>query len=113
MHVPGDEPEFISEPITPEPGSFTTELMAQGLAALPRVFAWRGARYEIVECLAHHKQSAPEGGADGGERYLRRQVFDVRLDSGDRATIYMIRHAGRGKTGRKRWFLYTLESGAR
>lgn len=105
------EEEFISEAIQPEPGSFSTELMARGLAALPGAFTWRGRRYEVVECLDHFKESSPEGGKAGGERYLRRQVFIVRLDTGQRAKLYVQRQAPRGASGRvskRRWFLYSI-----
>ena len=104
--------EFVSEPITPEAGSFSPEMMASGLAALPRAFTWRKRRYEIVECIDHAKVSAPEGGVEGKERYLRRQVFTVRLDSGQRATIYVQRQLPRGtstRAARHRWFLYSIE----
>jgi hypothetical protein len=107
--------EFISEPIEPEAGSFRTDLMTAGLASLPGAFTWRGRRYEIVQCLRHTKRSGPEGHTAGGERYLRRQEFLVRLDSGQTATIYVQRHASRGATGRsgrQRWFLYTISSPA-
>ncbi len=109
------EEEFISEPIEPEPGSFSTELMARGLAALPGAFTWRGRRYEVVECLDHFKESTPEGGKAGAERYLRRQVFVVRLDTGQRAKLYIQRHAPRGASGRvakQRWYLYSIISNA-
>ena len=128
MGTPGaQDEEFVSEPITPEPGSFATELMARGLAALPAAFTWRNRRYEIVECLEHEKQSAPEGGREGAERYLRRQVFVVRLDTGQRATLYIQRQAPRGSSPRasrrrwlppcgrvpaaakRRWFLYSIQ----
>lgn len=107
--------EFVSEPIEPEAGTFSPELMASGLAGLPGAFTWRGRRYEIVECLEHRKISAAEGHKVGGERYLRRQQFLVRLDSGQTATIYVTRQAaagtgrgGRGAAARRRWFLYTI-----
>ncbi len=109
------EEEFISEPIEPETGSFSTELMARGLAALPGAFTWRGRRYEVVDCLDHFKVSSPEGGKAGGERYLRRQVFIVRLDTGQRAKLYVQRHAPRGASGRvskQRWYLYSILSNA-
>jgi hypothetical protein len=86
--------------------------MTMGLASLPRAFTWRGRRYEIVECLDETKQSAPEGHVPGAERYLRRQVFDVRLDSGQRATLYVERQPRaptRSPGARRRWFLYTIE----
>ncbi len=134
MGTPGtQDEEFVSEPITPEPGSFATELMARGLAALPAAFTWRNRRYEIVECLEHEKQSAPEGGREGAQRYLRRQVFVVRLDTGQRATLYIQRQAPRGSSppsgrvpaaakrrrmppsgrvpaaAKRRWFLYSIQ----
>ena len=109
---PVDE-QFVSEPITPEAGSFSTGPMASGLGSLPTAFTWRNRRYRIVECLAHHKLSAPEGGVPGGEMYLRRQEFSVLLDSGQRATIYVTRQPPRGATpaaARRRWFLYSIEA---
>ena len=87
--------QFISEPITPEPGSFATELMTLGLASLPAAFTWRNRRYQIRECLDHCKQSSPEA---AGEIYLRRQQFTVRLDSGQQAVLYVLRRAPRHRT---------------
>ena len=106
--------QFISEPITPEPGGFRTDLMSQGLASLPAAFTWRGDRYEIVDCLSHLKQSAHEGHTADGERYLRRQTFEVVLNTGQRAKIYVERHARPGasrKAAKRRWFLYSITSG--
>ena len=106
-----DPPEFISEPIVPEAGSFSPEAMIHGLAALPGAFAWRGRRYKIVACLEHVKQSAREGHFAGGERYLRRQQFRVRLDTGEIATIYVERQARSRRAAKSRWFLLTMASG--
>lgn len=104
--------EFISEPITPVPGSFSPDLMTQGLAALPGAFVWRERRYEIVRCLEHVKQSSPERHAAGNEVYLRRQQFVVELETGQIATIYVERQGGSPsrQSAKKRWFLYTLTS---
>ncbi len=105
--------EFISESITPEPGSFRTDLMAQGLASLPGAFTWRDQRYEIVECLEHVKQTSTEGGSAVGDRYLRRQQFTVRLDTGQIARIYLQRQARAGSSrtsAKNRWFLYSIAS---
>jgi hypothetical protein len=107
--------DFISEPITPERGAFDPELMRTGLASLPQAFTWRGMRYEIVECLSHQKVSSREGSWAQGELYLRRQEFVVRLDTGEIARLYVERHArpGVSREGtKKRWFLYTISSGA-
>lgn len=103
------EPEFISESIEPEKGSFTTDLMAIGLASLPGAFRWRGRRYVVAECLDHRKVSAPEV---TGEIYLRRQQFTVRLESGETAVLYVERHARAGVSraaAKRRWFLYTID----
>jgi hypothetical protein len=109
-----DDVQFISEPIQPEAGTFATDMIGQGLASLPAAFTWRGRRYAIVECLEHVKQSSPEGHKAGGERYLRRQQFVVKLDSGQTATIYFQRQArpsARGRAAKQRWFLYTITGG--
>lgn len=109
---PNDE-QFVSEPITPQRGSFSTEPMAAGLASLPRAFTWRNRRYEIVECIRHEKVSAPEGHTEGKERYLRRQLFLVRLNTGQTATLYVQRQARRGaspQAARRRWFLYSIQA---
>lgn len=87
--------------------------MSRGLAALPGAFTWRNRRYEIVECLSHEKQSVPEGHTEGKERYFRRQVFVVRLHTGQKATLYIHRQAPRGATpraARQRWFLYSIQA---
>jgi hypothetical protein len=114
MEPDAPQQEFVSEPIVPEAGSFSTGPMASGLASLPAAFIWRNRRYEIIECLNQAKVSAPEGGVEGHERYLRRQVFSVRLHTGQAATLYMERHARRGasrQAARRRWFLYSIEPG--
>ena len=104
-----DEQQFVSEPITPEPGTFSAGPMAAGLASLPGAFEWRNRRYRIIECLEHGKQSTAD---PRGEVYLRRQVFVVRLDSGQLATLYVLRQPPRGaspRAARRRWFLYSIE----
>lgn len=104
--------EFVSEPIKPERGSFDPEMMGRGLAALPRAFTWRGTRYEVVACLDHRKVSSAEGGFAQGDVYLRRQEFVVRLNTGQRAIMYVVRSptsAVAAKPGSPRWFLYGIE----
>jgi hypothetical protein len=111
---PNSRETFISEPITPEAGAFDPGLMRTGLASMPRAFTWRGRRYAIVECLSHTKVASREGGRAVGESYLRRQEFVVRLDTGQIARLYVERHARPGASrecAKKRWFLYTIESG--
>jgi hypothetical protein len=113
IEPPSDDAEFISEPIEPEAGSFSTAMMTTGLASPPRAFRWRDRRYEIVEQIHHEKLSSREGHTAAGDLYLRRQQFVVRLDTGQIATIYFERQARpgvRGRSAKKRWFLYTITS---
>lgn len=101
--------EFISEPITPHAGSFETRAMAAGLPGLPTGFDWRGAAYRIVDRLEHWKQSAPEGGRAGGERYLRRHCFRLRMADKTVWTVYFLRQTPRGGSPKTRWFLLSIE----
>lgn len=103
LMVAWDDRMFVSEPITPEPGCFDTALMRHGLASVPGAFTWRGRRYVVCEVLSHVKVSS--GSAAGGQSYLRRQEFIVRLDCGSYARLYVERQARRGasrSTGRAR-----------
>ena len=61
--------------------------------------------------MVKRKESVAEGHRQDGERYLRRQRFRVRLDTGKIAEIYIERQAPRGSSvarRRRRWYLYTL-----
>ena len=103
---------FVSEPIVPEAGTFDTSQMASGLAGLPAAFTWRGRRYAITECLQHTKITSTEGARAQNDRYLRRQEFLVRLDTGARARIYVERQSRPGasrEAAKRRWYLYTIE----
>lgn len=112
--MPESYPEqFVSEPISPEKGTFATDLMSRGLASLPTAFTWRNRRYVIVECMNHEKVSSPEGAKAGNEVYLRRQQFTVRLNTGQIARLYFQRQARAGQSreaAKQRWFLYTITS---
>lgn len=104
--------EFVSEPVTPEPGTFDAGAMSSGLASLPAAFTWRDRRYRIIEVLEHTKLTSVEGGTAQGERYLRRQRFMVRLDSGEVAVLDFHRQTAAkpgGRAARQRWFLFTIE----
>ncbi len=108
--------EFLSEPITPV-GAFDTAAMARGLPGLPQSVRWREQVFEVATALGTWKQSAPEGGRAGGELYLRRHYFRLRMSDGAIWTVYFTRQPLRGRrrttTGRtaaaQRWFLYSRE----
>lgn len=102
--------EFISEPLTPYVGTFDAGAMATGVPGLPGGFVWRGRSYAVVERLEAWKESAPEGGRPGGEVYLRRHGFRLRMSDGSAWSVYFTRQPPRGRTARgasarTRWFL--------
>jgi hypothetical protein len=101
-HAVGEE--FVSEAITPRPGSFDAAAMARGEAGAPREFTWRGTTYVVARVNAAWKSSS----ADRGEMYLRRHWYAVETLTGERMTIYCERQARNAKKPAKRWWLYSL-----
>jgi hypothetical protein len=101
--------EWISEQLTPRAASFDAVAMSRGEPGLPLGFTWRDREYDVVETLATWKESSPEGGRAGGQVYLRRHYFKVRVSTGDLWTVYFVRQNPRIGNPRLRWFLYTVE----
>jgi hypothetical protein len=99
--------DFVSEPIEPLAGTFDTAAMARAEPGLPRGFRWRDDMYEVIDVLERWKESAPEGGRPGGERYLRRHCFRLRMSDGSTWTVYFTRRTPRSGNRKRRWFLYT------
>jgi hypothetical protein len=97
--------EFVSEPIMPGSGTFETAPMAAGLPGLPRWFTWRSTRHDVAEVLEAWKASGPEIGRLGGERYLRRHYFRLRMADGAVWVVYFVRHTPRNGSAKRRWFL--------
>ena len=82
--------------------------MARGEPGLPAGFSWGGRHYSIVDVVSEWKESeAWDHG--GGERYYRKRWFRVRVETGEVMTLYAVRHVKRGQSGRKRWWLYSVE----
>ena len=96
--------EFVSEAITPKPGSFDAAAMARGEAGVPSEFTWRDTRYVVARVTAAWKSSS----ADRGEMYLRRHWYAVETVAGERMTIYCERQARNTKRPARRWWLYSL-----
>jgi len=101
------EETFVSEAVTPEPGSFDAAAMSRGEPGLPRVFTWRGRRFEVAGVLSTWKTSTPER----GELYLRRHWFEVSVASGERMTLYCERQAKNRNKPKSRWWLYKFTAG--
>ncbi|MHB1156766.1 MAG: DUF6504 family protein [Phycisphaerales bacterium] len=99
-------PQFISEPITPAPGSFDPVGMARGEPGLPSHFTWRKQRHTVVEVIETWTTS---NRSLCGETYLRRHWYKVRTESGSIVTLYCERQPKSGRTARRRWWLYTTE----
>ncbi|MBW7906049.1 MAG: DUF6504 family protein [Phycisphaerae bacterium] len=99
--------EFISQPLMPL-GPFDTTAMGCGLPGAPAGFVWSGVAYRIVTLLDTWKESAPVGGRPGGERYLRRHWFRLRMSDGAVWTVYFLRQTPRSGSARRRWFLYEV-----
>ena len=102
-------PELISERITPKPGSFDAADMGRGLPGVPREFTWRGRSFQLDAVLAKWKESGPERGRLGGERYLRRHYFHLRTTCGHEMVLYCERHVRPGAQAKARWWLYTVQ----
>jgi len=100
--------ELISEQIVPDAGTFDASAMARGMPGLPSGFTWRDRHYTIVEVISSWKQSEADRHTRG-ERYYRKHFWQVRAESGERMTLYALRHTKRGQNPKARWWLYTLE----
>lgn len=100
---------FISEPLTPEPGTPMASTMAIGEAGLPRRFVWRDETYEVEAVLRHWKSSGREGHSKSGELYLRRHWWKIRTIDGTVMTVYCERQARSHAARKRRWFVYTVE----
>jgi hypothetical protein len=100
--------QFVSEPITPEPGTGSIGAMSSGEPGLPRSFTWRDRRYEIASVASSWKGF----GEDRGDTYVRRHWYEVLTACGVRMRLYFDRNAGRSGSKRGRWWLYWVEGAA-
>jgi len=99
-----DDDEFVSEPMTPEAGSFDTAAMSRGEPGLPKRFIWRKQRYELADLIRTWKTSTRER----GEMYLRRHWFEIRTKDGRRMTLYCERQTKNLKKPKQRWWVYSV-----
>ena len=101
--------DFVSEPITPHGGRFDAAAMGRGEPGLPGGFDWRDEAYEVVERLEAWKESEREKGRAGGELYLRRHCYRLRMSDGSIWTVYFTRQPSPSGSAKARWFLYTVD----
>ena len=101
--------ELISEPVAPHRGTFDATRMGMGEPGLPSGFDWRGESVSVIEQLSAWKHSSREGARAGGELYLRRHYYKLRMSNGAVWTVYFVRQVPKSGNARNRWFLYTVE----
>lgn len=102
---------FVSEEMVPVPGAADVPAMARGEPALPAKFTWRGRQYAVSAVLGTWKTSRAEGGRPDGELYLRRHWYRIAAGSGEVMTVYCERQPSQRKHPKRRWWIYTIESG--
>ena len=107
---PNEMTDFVSEHITPWPGTADAAAMGRGEPGLPRGFDWREQGYEIAERLEQWKQTSAEGARAGGQVYLRRHCYRLRMADGAVWTVYCTRQAQKSGSPKRRWFLYGLDA---
>lgn len=102
--------EFVGDQITPAGGGFDTAAMGRGEPGLPSAFKWRDETVGIDAKLSVWKHSERESSQSGGELYLRRHYFKLRMADASVWTVYFIRQPSKSGSSKARWFLYTIES---
>ncbi len=101
--------QFVSEPLSPAPGSSDPRAMARGEPGLPRRFTWRDDEYQVIEVVKQWKSSGPcRSGAD--EMYLRRHWYRIITEPHQVMTVYCERQRRPGGSPKSRWFVYTVEA---
>jgi RimJ/RimL family protein N-acetyltransferase len=97
------KPAFISERITPEPGSSDVGAMSRGEPGVPKAFVWRGGRFETGSLRSTRRDM----GTDRGDVYVRRHYYEIETVDQLRMVIYFDRNPS-DRSKRKAWWLYTL-----
>lgn len=82
--------------------------MSRGEPGLPAQFTWRDQTYRVAVRLEAWKATSPEGGRAGGEVYLRRHYYKLRMSDETVWTVYFVRQRPRSGPGHQRWHLYTI-----
>jgi hypothetical protein len=111
MKPRADGQTLISEPITPEPGTFDTAMMSRGGPGIPRFFTWRGKRYEVLGLIETWTSRERGKGMDRGYTYIRKHFYRIKTTSGEIMTLQFDRKP-RGERGRERWSLFSTETAA-
>ena len=79
--------ELVSEPLEPDPTSFSRAGVAPGAPAWPGRFTWRGQAYEIARIERAWKTTNADPYVRG-DVYVRRHYADIETTCGVRLRIY-------------------------
>ena len=96
--------EFVSEPMTPVPGTADVSAMSRGEPGLPSRFVWRKQEHVVADLLRTWKSSIKEL----GESYLKRHWYEIVTGSGLVLTIYCERQRRNPTRPKARWWVYTV-----
>lgn len=115
--VPGPDPatdaglalpppeRLVSQPIRPVDPGDALIAWTVGEPLLPKAFLWQQATIRLEQCLEKWKESAA---AEGGERYVRKHWYRVRLADGRVAKLYCLRRPDHRRKAALRWRLFSL-----
>jgi hypothetical protein len=92
-------PHFVSEPISPVPGS--VEPSSGGEPALPAAFKWKDDELVVSSLIRTWRGTK----VDRGDTYLKRHWFEFETSDNRLAVVYFDRQAKRGAA---RWWLYSI-----
>ena len=98
-----DRQAFVSEKISPVPGSADLSALARGEPGVPTAFVWRDQRYDVARTIEKRKDM----GQDRGDTYVRRHYYDIETTDALRMTIYFDRNPT-DRRKRRQWWLYTF-----
>jgi hypothetical protein len=97
--------EFIGEELHPIAGEGDALAMARGEPGLPRRFLWRDREYRVIGVIETWKTSGPCRHG-GGEMYLRKHWYRIRVEPDAVLTVYCDRQARDRKRPKARWWIF-------
>ncbi len=97
--------QLISEPVSPEEGSFDFASMAQGMPGVPLSFTWRDTEYRVSKILETRK-SLRSCHSGSNEKYVNKHFFKIETETGEIMTLYRTRSGSK----KDNWTLYTIEN---
>ncbi len=98
----------MGEPLKPVAGTGDAIGMSHGEPGLPRLFTWRGRRYEALGSIEKWKTTGPCRNRSD-EIYLRRHWYRILTRPAAIMTVYCDRQPKDRKHAKARWWVFTVE----